>query len=326
MEDTAHIDTLISKFLTGEASPEEAMQLEDWKEQSTENETYYKSFEKVFVLTGNKNLQEINTDLAWKKIQASEKNKVEKVIPLFQFKQIYRIAAAVLFISIGFSSYFYLRNNSKTQNLSFKSEETKKKITLSDSSEMVLNAHSTLIVENGFNTKHRNVKLQGAAYFKVVHSEVLPFTISVNNLTIKDIGTAFFVNENTNNDTISINVDEGEVELSSGNNKKINLIAGEKAFFLKSTKEIIKNEAIDKKTILNFDFNNANLIEVVTQLNQAYQTNILLENEKLNNCTITTKFNNEKLEVILMIITETLGLTFENTPKGYLIKGEKCAK
>ena len=75
---------------------------------------------------------------------------------------------------------------------------------------------------------------------------------------------------------------------------------------------------------MQLNFANTRLEDVIVRLNELYRTTIVLENATLKNCTITTQFNHEDLETVMNILTETLGLKYEKTSSGYLIKGESC--
>lgn len=80
MNKRENIDELISKFLSGEALPEEAMQLEDWKSESSDNMAYYEQYETVFALTGSySKATEPNIQKAWEKVQQNLNN--DKVKP-----------------------------------------------------------------------------------------------------------------------------------------------------------------------------------------------------------------------------------------------------
>jgi ferric-dicitrate binding protein FerR (iron transport regulator) len=102
----------------------------------------------------------------------------------------------------------------------------------------------------------------------------------------------------------------------------IEIKAGGNALYVKSRKQLISEPT--KAESVSINFSNNTLAQVVSKLNMAYNTNIEIGNPALNSCTITTQFNNEKLETILSVIAETLGITYEKTSKGYILKGENC--
>ena len=82
MENISNIDDLISKFLAGDASPEEAMLLEDWKNANATNNAYYLECEKVFNLIDNQSDIEFDTELGWNKISTHQKVEEVKIVPI----------------------------------------------------------------------------------------------------------------------------------------------------------------------------------------------------------------------------------------------------
>ncbi|HKG04958.1 MAG TPA: FecR domain-containing protein [Pedobacter sp.] len=69
----------------------------------------------------------------------------------------------------------------------------RKKIILPDGSIVLLNAKSSLSVDECFNEKKREVKLVGEAYFDVVHQKDKPFQVHTSDFDINVLGTSFNV-------------------------------------------------------------------------------------------------------------------------------------
>ena len=70
MNDLIDIEVLISKFLSGEATPDEAILLEDWKHKDVLNQLYYTDCERAFhAINGTEpDYSVIDTEDAWKKV------------------------------------------------------------------------------------------------------------------------------------------------------------------------------------------------------------------------------------------------------------------
>lgn len=323
MNNRENIDELISKFLSGEALPEEAMQLEDWKNESSDNRTYYERLEAVFALTGSYNkATEPNIQKAWKKVQQDMSN--DKVKPLFTKMPYLKIAAAlVLLIGLGVA-FMFLFNSGNQQPVLYVAGSEPKEFKLTDGTEVTVLANSSISADKDFGIKNRLLHLKGNACFSVTHSDKLPFVIDAGNVFIKDIGTKFSVRSSLDTDTVYVNVDEGVVLLFDNRGSALEIKASEKALYIRSKKQIIKENTTEVKLNEALHFSKARLGDVITTLNSAYHTSIVLENTALKDCIITTKFDQEKLETIIGIITETLGLSYEKTKSGYLIKGQSC--
>jgi hypothetical protein len=48
------------------------------------------------------------------------------------------------------------------------------------------------------------------------------------------------------------------------------------------------------------------------------------KNERIASCKITAQFNQESIDNVLLVLTETLDLEFERIGNSYLILGSQC--
>lgn len=312
---TVHdMDPLIGKFLSGEASPEEAMFLEDWIAGSDENKQYFEQSALAFGLTE----KAISTDKAWANVQKQLKQAPVRKLSIGWISSV----AALLVISLGAVLYFM---NSGGEHLVFTAGNAKKSIELKDGTGIQLAAHSSVELSDGYGKKDRSLTLKGSGYFSVKHSKKLPFIIDAGPIHIKDLGTKFDVK--TAEDTIYIRVDEGIVVIYDNKGMQLTLHANESAHYVISSGELkldVLTENLKKqyKTIL---LDNQRLEDVVNLLNKTYQVSIRIDNPALKNCRITTEFLNEDLETVLMVISQTLEVTIlKEKNKSYLIKGLAC--
>jgi ferric-dicitrate binding protein FerR (iron transport regulator) len=317
-----NIDELIGKYLAGEASPEEAMMLEDWKEESAANLRYFEDCTNIFVgKPASRN--EVNVEAAWSKV--AEASGIEaKVRPLKRQRSYWAVAAALLLVlGIGVAIRYFF-NETPPEILSVETGNQTGTITMDDESVIRLAAHSNISYSKDFGKTDRRIRLKGEAYFEVKHSEELPFIVDAGNVYIKDIGTKFDIRMSKDTDTVYVKVDEGVVLLFDSTGSELLIKATEKAVYVKSTKKIEKiTEQRDLKLPM-LNFANARLADIVLDLEKKYELTVELDNKALYDCRITTRFNGEPIETVLTIITETLGLTYEKTPSGYLIKGTQC--
>lgn len=316
------IDILISKFLSGEAEPEEAIFLEDWKAESPENLEHFRGAEQLFHLTQDRRApQQPDVAAAWKKIapqlEAQPKAKMVRMTPAF-----FRMAASFLIlIGIGGSiGYYFLKQPAGDV---FASAGQGQYVALKDGSQVEVAPHSSISLDAGFGKSNRRVRLKGSAYFTVDHNEGMPFIIEAGDVFIKDLGTKFDVRDQR--DTLVVRVDEGVVSVYDNHGQEKTLKAGEKAYYLKKRHQLVSEasqyKAPEPKPV-KLDFVDQKLSEVVKVLSKAYGERVTLDNAALGDLTITTKFENEPLEVVLSIITETLGLKYATTDKGYIIQAK----
>ncbi|WP_430405282.1 FecR family protein [Fluviicola sp.] len=308
------MDALIGKFLTGEASPEEAMFLEDWIAESSDNKTYFEQSALAFGLVE----QAVSTDTAWTKVQGQLAQAPVRKLAIGWISAV----AAILILSFG--AVIYLMNSGGETTV-FIAGKGKKNIELNDGTDIQLAAHSSVELSAGYGKKDRSVTLKGSGYFSVKHSQKLPFIIDAGPIHIKDLGTKFDVK--TADDTIYVRVDEGIVVIYDNKGMQLTLHANESAHYVISSGELkldILTEDLKAKykTIILDD---QRLEDVVHILNKTYKVNIRIDNPALNNCRITTEFLNEELETVLTVISQTLEVTIiREKNNGYLIKGMAC--
>lgn len=329
------IDALIVSYLNGEASPDEAIQLEDWKNSSSENNAQFLKMEKTHSAAyGTPSYASNSKGSAWKVIENEIDRKQKKIIPLWK-KPLFITAIAAAIVALLVIPRF-LSPDGPTK-LVDKKTPTKNEIkdpentiyastnvsyyTLKDNSKVTLQPGSKLTIPKDFNKKNRSLTLQGSGSFEVVHDEKNPFILSVGELQIYDLGTIFHVNKQ--GDTVKVSVDEGIVELNI-NGQKLLLEKGESAFYLVSQKVIKQYGAPTSRKDVVFEFDGTPLSEVTKILSAFFKREIIIKNPALKECTVSVTFKNEELATILDIISELMDINIVRNQKTIEIYGESC--
>ncbi len=323
------IDNLIAKVLSGEANREELLQLKNWTKANKENQTYYEESKSIFErISALKEEVPVNTELAWKKLEPKLNAPEARVIPLFRRKGILQAAASILLlVSLGFVLNWLFGPTAKESMELATTFEIQEK-NLPDGSRVVLDKNSRLTYS--LTKKNvRQVKLTGLAHFEVVHDDQKPFVIEVNEVFIKDIGTSFVVKALPESDLVEVSVEEGEVQFYTEKNTGLRLIKDEKASYNKQSKTFVKlSPTIGNKhfnhSARQFNFENTPLSDVVEELNAVYNSDIRLENSRIGACRLSVSFNNEKLDVLLSVIAETLNLRVKQQDSTIILQGEAC--
>ena len=323
-----HINELIAKYLAGEATPDEAIMLDEWSSASAGNLAWLNESKKAFGIKDT----EVDTAKMFSAILAQiepEAGKEAKVIPIKPFFTPLRIAASLVVISlVGILAAVYTRSDKTLPDQQIASLDDVKETRLADGTKVALNKNTKLTLIGGFNGKERKLKLEGEAFFEVTHDDTKPFVIDAGGVLIKDIGTAFNVKANPESDSVFVYVTEGIVDMSS-ETSTLKLEQNESAVYVRSAGQLIALSMIESNInsyhTKMFSFKAKKLSEVIETINGVYGYMIRLENNNLSDCRITVDFNNESPETIVAIITETLGLTFHRTNEGiYLIEGSSC--
>ena len=147
------------------------------------------------------------------------------------------------------------------------------KITLSDGTEIWLNAESTLTYPSKFNGTERVVELVGEGYFKVAKDKEHPFIVHANTLSTRVSGTEFNMRAYHDN-TPHVTLVEGKVHVKTmEQDQEIELSPGEDASMDSNGWLIVQN--VDTYSYVQwkngyFYFDDAPLEDVIHELERWY--------------------------------------------------------
>jgi len=325
-----HIDELIAKVLSSEATSDEKNTFNEWLNEHPDNQSYFNQFETIYHKSSElvETIQ-FDTDAAWKKVSIAI-NKEPKVVPITKPSKrfnVWRIAAVVITL-VGLGSALLLMQKDSAPQFAVRSGNQIVGDTLPDKTLATLNKGSELTYELDEKKKIRKAVLKGEAFFKISEDKENQFLVYTNEVMIKDVGTAFNVRSLDDNDTISVSVKDGEVIFYSNSNKGISLIAGETGYYLKSSKVFAKTNAVDENASSyadrEFRFRNTPMRKVVNQINAVYETKIRLSDKQLEHCRITVNFKEDDIETIASVIAETMGWTVERSNNQLVLFGSAC--
>jgi transmembrane sensor len=85
---------------------------------------------------------------------------------------------------------------------------------LADGSTVVLGPESRLALDDGFGGQSREVRLEGQAFFDVVHDDARAFIVRTTNATLRDVGTTFSVRSDSADGT-RVSVTSGAVDVTA---------------------------------------------------------------------------------------------------------------
>jgi transmembrane sensor len=322
LENYSNIDDIIGKYLAGEASPEDAMFLEEWKSADPKQYQYFQDLSALYNSKPQIAISDRKVETAWETLQTRIQFIPAKK-PANKNVLYWGLAASVLLVLGCTAVYLYFLK--PTASLDYVALNTAISIKLEDKTEIEVFKNSSVSLEKAYNGTSRKMKLKGSAYFNVEHDVQKPFIVSVGELNIKDIGTKFKIVTSNNGDTIAISVDEGEVFLYDSLGFEKTIRANEKYVYILSEHTGLKIKSDAGHTVLkSFNFKNMSLKDLVIALNEAYKVPITIENPKILDCKITAQFKQESLENVLFIVAETLGLEIHKDEKGFTITGNRC--
>ncbi|MFA8300652.1 MAG: FecR family protein [Hyphomicrobiales bacterium] len=320
------IDNIIIRHLCGEASESEEALLSDWLKESKENKKYYKDLKKIWEESqsvGAFTKASFDAEKAWRTIRPYHEKKSRLV-----FKIIASLAAvAIIFFSVYYYTYYNegLRNDLIVVSTS-KGEE--KKITLPDSSHLILKENSILKYHDTFEAKARYVELSGSAFFDVYPLQSNPFIIKTPIINVKVLGTKFLV-DNYSKDSAVVKVTEGSVrmytsETALGYSNGIDLSMGEEGLFVKKedsfASEPFNISNIDAKEKGILEFKNTPLPLVVKDVEEYFHIKIEIHSARLLNQKFNARFSDPTLEKVFNSIEVSFNCQVIPDSGGYIIK------
>jgi ferric-dicitrate binding protein FerR (iron transport regulator) len=254
MGENIHIQEIMLRYLNGEQTPEESRQLEQWITDNPSNAEEFDLIKKIWADTSSAALIPVDTHLAWQHVKAKIMGRETKVVKMFPWKRAMAIAASLLLvISVA---YFLLKPKEIEWRETF-AQKANLEIKLEDGTK-IFQSGGIIHTEN-FGKEIRQVKLEGEAFFDVVHNAQNPFSVITANSLIKDIGTLFLVQSTGIIEQVTVM--EGEVSYTTKRETQpaILLKAGESAVIIK---EKVQRKNVDTSNLISWStriltFNNS---------------------------------------------------------------------
>ncbi|WP_163718674.1 FecR family protein [Mangrovibacterium lignilyticum] len=335
MKNLENIPSYILSSIAGVASEDEKKQLSQWLEMPGNA----KAYEQL------KQVNEISSDLTLYKSfdrrkalqQVKGAIRVNKRRRLFGHLQ--RIAA-FLFIPLLIGSLFMLRqyfnfqegvnNGPLVQEIS-SPPGTRTHFFLPDSSEVWLNASSTIKFPSAFRGNTRLVELDGEGYFKVYKNKNKPFIVKNENVAVTALGTAFNFCGYADDNSSLVTLQEGKINVQNNHTKEA-LIAlpGEQIQFSKSDGDFTKLAVnVDDFTAWRdgrLVFNKTPLSRVVSNLGRSYNVDVELVGAGVSNYRYTATFTDESIYQVLELLKLTAPIDYSITSRESIGDGTQFSK
>jgi transmembrane sensor len=186
-------------------------------------------------------------------------------------------------------------------------------LTLSDGTEVWLNAESSLRFPVHFTGKERKVYLTGEAYFSVATNAAKPFSVFTEQMEVAVLGTEFNVMAYTNEPAVQLALVSGSVKIKSGGKETI-LQPGWVGI---CSKESITTQQMDIAALTGwkrgmFVFRNDDITTVVHQLERWYDVTAVYPKGKPANQHFTGAIMRyDSIEKVLEMLNQTGGANFK---------------
>ncbi len=326
-EHNPNIDELLVKSMLDEASIAEQIEIKQWLLDDDDNQRYFEHFELIW--NESKRLARTSTvdeNAAWERFKARTRARDQEteIIPMYPkpvFRILRMVAMVLMTAGVGWLSYIFATRSSSNEMLTISSGMQTLTDTLPDGSIVTLNRKSSISYPQEFEGNTRPVRLTGEAFFDVKPNKSKPFLISVNDVTVKVVGTSFNVKDNA--EKTEVIVETGIVEVSR-DTQRVRITPREEATIVKASAEMRKGITADEfhnyyRTRRLF-CDGTPLWRLVEILNEAYEADIVIGNPRLKNLPINTTFDQNSLESILGVVSETLSLKVEHHGDQIILK------
>lgn len=229
---------LLEKFHAGKCTPEELALLESWYEQLGEEKPVQLSAEK--------------TEQYRQQFLTTFRNRTSKQKTFWLYSHPFKwVAAASILLLMGLG-YLWMQNAgqpvkqiaaNKTFHITNETGHVKK-VMLTDSSLVWLNAGASLDWIDDFNEDKRRVTFTGEGYFDVHHDAGRPFIIHTRDLNIQVLGTTFNVEAYPSETTTRVSLAKGSVKVNAVGDSSIQTLLrpGYAASFSGEMNDIAVNE------------------------------------------------------------------------------------
>jgi ferric-dicitrate binding protein FerR (iron transport regulator) len=301
---------LIKKFKNEQLSSEERASFDMWIS-SNDNKKIYNDYLEVWNLTKKLPTRlNPNVDLEWNKFKRKVDTNKKAKVGIKRVVNFRLFAAASVILLFGLISILKLYN----KEVKYVSDNSVLSVVLPDSSNIVLNKNSVLIVSKGFSESNRNVELQGEAFFQIKRDTANVFIVRLGNgLDVTVLGTEFNIKNRELADVVKLEVVSGKV-LFKDNNQHITVSKGMGVNFVSSENKFKDIRKIDNNGLAwrtnKLYFDNSLLTDVAEDIEQFLGKQIVLP-PNASSLRYTGTFDNSSEKDIVSTLALAMGWSYE---------------
>lgn len=223
-----------------------------------------------------------------------QKKKLIRVVPI----AILVLAAAVaIWVFKGTGTKRPVVNSVESLTKKFTERKEQGYLLLPDSTQVWLNAASSLEFPDKFRENKREVYLTGEAFFDVKHADDIPFLIHTKNVITTVVGTAFNIKAYPDQRVIIVSVSRGKVKVSRNNQLIATLTKGQQVKVNNTKDPVIEKEvAVEKINSWqqgDLVYDDIAFEDIVKDLQNIFNVEIKIEDPPIRQLGITTSFNRD---------------------------------
>lgn len=253
-EQPDNIKLLIINWLSGSINKQDLESLKQWINAAEDHKDTFNELKDAWIVSGMiKDSPKSHNDVSWEalknRITLEElrhiKEDESKQINYFKY---FRVAASWLLIFVlGSALTWWLtdRTEDAPAKITYRSIEVttplgaRSIIRMPDSTQIWLNAGTTITYSQDYGIETRTLNLTGEAFFDVSKDTIHPFIINTQGIIVRALGTRFNVKSYPEERTISATLEEGKIDVSilslNDKNKSLLLKPKDKLIYNKET-------------------------------------------------------------------------------------------
>jgi transmembrane sensor len=308
----------IIRYITGNATAEEAEMVRLWIGQDAENRKEFYRLKNIYVLSGEGKKQ---VDLT-SEYQALRKRMEPTDGRILVFRRILQYAAVALFAALA-TWWVVDRERGKpsetmlTYNEIIVPKGQISEYVFADGTHVWLNSDSRLRFPVNSGLTNREVSLEGEAYFDVARNVKKPFIVHTGAIDVHVLGTSFNIQSYPDMGQTETTLVEGSLEIHNQNREVLaTLKPGEQLTYIQSTRSA-SLERVDTNPYQAWRdgkliFRDKSLGEIAGSLERWYNVTLIFSDEKIKNYRFTgTILKYKPFDQILQAIRLTTPIRYQ---------------
>jgi ferric-dicitrate binding protein FerR (iron transport regulator) len=188
-------------------------------------------------------------------------------------------------------------------------------ITFCDGTKLWINSGSRAIYPIEFDSKIREIYVEGEVFIDVARDESKPFIVRTEKMDIKVLGTSFNISSYPDDQSVTVVLVRGSIRVKPENKREVQVSPNQALVFSKQTQELRLNN-VDIYNYISWKdgwlrCESEEIGEVVNKLARYYNKKFVFDNQTLRSIHLSGKLDlKESIEGVLDVISLTAPVKF----------------
>ena len=257
-----------------------------------------------------------------------KKRKTKTILQQRIVPEWFKIAAAIVItFSISWLTFHPKKSNetpTATMNTIFVPSGQTVNLTLSDGTNIYLNARTTLKYPDAFSGNEREIFLEGEGFFDVAYNREKPFIVHAAGYDIRALGTQFNVEAYSQSNNFNVSLLEGSVQVTLAIDSSHNLILQPNTIVRLHEGRLVSEAITDfnhfrwREGLISFD--NMPFTKLMTKFEKCYGIEIVVQNDHIKYYAPTGKFRKiDGIDYALRVLQRDFRFRFERDEENHVI-------